>query len=438
MISKHNPDYRGETSIDHVPLLEDAGVNDRRPDQPGPAPGGAIQLVVEVRARPDAVPALRAELELLIDATHRDDDGVIRFEVGADPQDETRYVGYEIWASQDALDRHSAKPHTRGFLSAAKNLVVDPGQPLAVSRWAPIRAEMPARYAPAPASTAVPPAGFVHQTMTTSDGAELHFVTGGSGRPVFLLHGFPNSWYAWRDVMPLLASTCSVIAVDLRGLGDSTAGTRANDVPTGAADLHELVAYLGYDAVSVVGQDWGGSTAFAYAAANPGEITHLGVLEALPAGPWSDTRAGKSGAWFAGFHQIPDLPETLIAGRERPYLDWFYRAFSATPFVPTTEAVDEYLRTYAQPGKMTSALARYRGVQREIDHNTEHLNEPLRIPVLAVGGEAVFGAAVAGNLRHAAANIRSEVITGCGHYVAEERPAEVARLILDFLTHGGF
>ncbi len=412
-------------------------MNERSPDQNVPAPDSAIQLMVEVRARPDAVPALRAELERLTDATHRDDDGVIRFEVGADPQDETRYIGHEIWASADALDRHSAKPHTRGFLAAAKTLVVDPAQPLAVSRWVPMRAEIPAPYAPGPASAAEPPAGFAHQAMTTSDGAELHFVTGGSGPPVFLLHGFPNTWYAWRDVMPMLASTYSVIAVDLRGLGDSTAGTSTNDVPTGAADLHELVAYLGYDAVSVVGQDWGGSTAFAYAAAYPAEITHLGVIEALPAGPWSDTGAGKSGAWFAGFHQIPDLPETLIAGRERPYLDWFYRAYSATPNVPTTEAVHEYLRTYAQPGKMTSALARYRGVQRETAHNTEHLHEPLRIPVLAVGGEAVFGAAVADNLRHAAADIRSEVITGCGHYVTEERPAQVAELILDFLTHGG-
>jgi pimeloyl-ACP methyl ester carboxylesterase/quinol monooxygenase YgiN len=409
-------------------------VNDRSPDQNVPAAGSAIQLVVEVRARPDAVSALRAELERLADATHRDDDGVIRFEIGADPQDETRYIGYEIWASQAALARHAAKPHTREFLAAARNLVVDPSQPLAVSRWVPMRAERPAQYVPGPAAAAELPAGFVHQAMTTSDGAELHFVTGGSGRPVFLLHGFPNTWYAWRDVMPMLASTCSVIAVDLRGLGDSTAGACVNDVPTGAADLHELVAYLGYDAVSVVGQDWGGSTAFAYAAAYSGEITHLGVLEALPSGPWSDTRAGKSGAWFAGFHQIPDLPETLIAGRERPYLDWFYRAYSSTPNVPTTEAINEYLRTYAQPGKMASALARYRGVQREIAHNTEHLNEPLRIPVLAVGGEAVFGAAVAGNLRHAAADIRSEVITGCGHYVTEERPAQVAELILDFLA----
>jgi len=397
--------------------------------------GQTVQLVVEVKARRDAVSQLHAELQRLVDATHRHDDGVVRFEVGVDPEDETRYVGYEIWASRDALDRHAAKAHTQHFLSVAKQLVVDPARPLAATRWVPMRTEAPARYAVGTTAAADPPPGFAHQTFTTSDGAKLHFVTGGSGPTLLLLHGFPNTWYAWRDVMPALASTYRVVAADLRGLGDSTAGGLPNDVPTGAADVHELVAHLGCHTVSVIGQDWGGSTALAYAAAYPGEIAHLGVFEALPRGPWSDTGPGASGPWFADFHRIPDLPETIIAGQERTYLEWFYRAFSATPDVPTTNAVDEYLRTYVQPGKMRSALARYRGVEQEIAHNTKHLIEPLRIPVLAVGGATVFGSAVADNLRSAAANLRSMVIPDCGHYVAEERPADIANLIADFLTH---
>jgi pimeloyl-ACP methyl ester carboxylesterase/quinol monooxygenase YgiN len=408
---------------------ENSGVSDLNT----PASDGVIQLIVEVRARPDAVPALRAELEKLTDATHRCDDGVIRFEVAADPQDETRYVGYEIWASQGALDRHSAQPHTRGFLAAAQGLSADPRQPLAVSHWTPLRAETPVRYAPGRASAAQPPAGFAHQSMRTSDGAELHFVAGGAGRPVFLLHGFPSTWYAWRQVMTVLARQHRVIAVDLRGLGDSTAGTKPNDVPTDAEDLHELVAYLGYDEVAVLGQDWGGSAAAAYAIAYPGESSHLGVIEALPAGPWTDTTAS-GGQWFEGFHRVPELPETLIAGQEGPYLDWFYQSFSATPDTPSAEAVDEYLRTYAQPGKIASALGRYRGVPREIDHNAQRLDKPLGIPVLAVGGAAVFGDAVAANLTQVAGDVRGHVFAGCGHFVTEERPSEVSRLILDFLS----
>jgi pimeloyl-ACP methyl ester carboxylesterase/quinol monooxygenase YgiN len=392
----------------------------------------AVQLLVEVKARADAATRLRAELRRLVDATHREDDGVVRFEVGADPDDETRYVGYEIWASQDALDRHSTKPHTRYFLDVAKELVVDPARPLDASRWVPMRAETPARYRDGPAEAAEPPPGFSHQTLTTRDGAELHYVIGGQGPTVILLHGFPNTWYSWRDVMPTLAADRRVVAADLRGLGDSSAGSLPNDVPTGAADVHDLVSHLGCRTVSIFGQDWGGSTAFAYAAAHQDEVSHLGVFEALPRGPWTDPGA-PSGAWFADFHQIPDLPEELITGNERPYLDWFYRAYTSTAVVPSAEAVDEYLRTYIQPGKMESALARYRGVEAEIAHNAEHLAGPLAIPVLAVGGANVFGSEVADNLRSAATDLHEVVVADCGHYVAEERPQEIAELIADFL-----
>jgi pimeloyl-ACP methyl ester carboxylesterase len=152
----------------------------------------------------------------------------------------------------------------------------------------------------------------------------------------------------------------------------------------------------------------------------------------MPAGPWTDTGPGRSSTWFAGFHQIPDLPERMVAGRERAYLDWFFRAFSATPGVPTSAAVDEYVRCYSRQGAMASAFARYRGTSRQIEHNTRHLSQPLDLPVMGVGGERLFGAAVAGNLRHGASDVRQEVLADCGHYVSEERPAELASLLLSF------
>jgi pimeloyl-ACP methyl ester carboxylesterase len=161
-------------------------------------------------------------------------------------------------------------------------------------------------------------------------------------------------------------------------------------------------------------------------------VRRLAVIEAMPAGPWTKLTSGRSGLWFAGFHQVPDLPERLVVGRERTYLDWFFREFSATPGVPTPAAADEYARCYARPDAMASAFARYRGTDREIEHNTKHLSEPLDLPVLAVGGERLLGAAVAENLRHGASDVRQEVFAGCGHYVTEERPAELARLLLSF------
>lgn len=105
--------------------------------------------------------------------------------------------------------------------------------------------------------------------------------------------------------------------------------------------------YAGRSAARLVllaGQDWGGSAAFAFAAAHPDDVRRLAVLESMPAGPWTETAPGRGDAWFVGFHQIPDLPEHMVAGRERVYLEWFLRAFSATPGVPAPTAVEEYVR----------------------------------------------------------------------------------------------
>ena len=100
--------------------------------------------------------------------------------------------------------------------------------------------------------------------------------------------------------------------------------------------------------------------------------------------------------------------------------------------MPTRAAVDEYVRCYYRPGAMASAFARYRGTSSQIEHNTRHLSRPLDLPVLGVGGQRIFGAAVAENLRHGASDVRQEVLAGCGHYVSEERPAELASLLLSF------
>ena len=268
------------------------------------------------------------------------------------------------------------------------------------------------------------------------DDVDLHYVIGGSGPPAVLLHGFPSTWYAWRAVMGELAPSMTVLAPDLRGLGDSGAGTRPNDVPTGARNLALLLDELDLGPAFVAGQDWGGSTAFAFAAAHPQQVRALAVIEAMPAGPWTDRSAPSP--WFVGFHQVPDLPEELVRGRERVYLDWLYETFSATPDVPTAAAVDEYLRTYTRPGAMASAFERYRTIDSQIAHNARHVTTPIATPTLAVGGEHAFGAAVADNLRSAAADLQTAVIDCCGHFVSEERPHELARLLLAFVAeHGG-
>src|SRR6201995_2668234 len=203
-------------------------------------------LVVRLTIRPGAQPEMSSALERLVDAPRRQDRGVVRFEVGLDPADDTRVVGYELWESQDALAEHSAKDHTRNFLARARDLVVAPAEPLQVERWQSATPEAPAAYATADDTLRAPaplPPGFRSESRPVGD-ATLHYVTGGSGPLAILLHGFPGTWYAWREVMTELAQTMTVVALDLRGLGDSGAGKQPNDVPTGARDLALLVDEL--------------------------------------------------------------------------------------------------------------------------------------------------------------------------------------------------
>ncbi|HEX7164169.1 MAG TPA: alpha/beta fold hydrolase [Trebonia sp.] len=191
-----------------------------------------VLLVVELTTRPGAQREMREALDRLVDAT-RQENGVVRFEVGLDPDDETRALGYEVWASQDALDEHAAKAHTREFKARVRELVVDPAAPMRTGRWRPMREELPAAYVPGTpgfAPPTAPPPGFTSERRLVND-VRMHYVIGGSGTPVVLLHGFPNTWHAWRDVMPRLAERHTVIALDLRGLGDSDPGTQPNDVP---------------------------------------------------------------------------------------------------------------------------------------------------------------------------------------------------------------
>src|ERR1700744_3018051 len=116
-------------------------------DQATTAPDEKVMLVVRSKTRLGAQAEMSHALERLVDATRRQDRGVIRFEVGLDPADDTRVVGYEIWASQDALDEHSAQDHTQDFLARARELVVAPAEPLRVERWQPAGREAPAAYA---------------------------------------------------------------------------------------------------------------------------------------------------------------------------------------------------------------------------------------------------------------------------------------------------
>jgi pimeloyl-ACP methyl ester carboxylesterase len=270
---------------------------------------------------------------------------------------------------------------------------------------------------------------------------ELHYVTAGRGPAVVLLHGWPETWYMWRDVLPGLAQHYRVVAPDLRGLGDSSRPLTGYDTRTVSTDIWRLMyEVLGEERFFVAGHDWGGPVAFALAAQHRTAVRALAVFDVPVPGDGSPLAA--MARWHFGFHGEPDLPEALVAGREALYLGHFYRKGGARPDAISTEAQREYLRTYSQPGAMRAGFNYYRALPQDVADNQAFLAEgKLAMPVLAYGGAAPGagrGMAALESWQRVAINVSGGVVEGCGHWIPEERPDWVAEQLLSFFgQHAG-
>lgn len=259
------------------------------------------------------------------------------------------------------------------------------------------------------------------------DGVDLHYVMAGQGPPLVLLHGWPQSWYCWRKVIPLLTTDHLVVAPDLRGLGDSSRPVSGYDKRTVAADVDRLMReVLGIERFHVVGHDWGGVVAYALAAHFPDPVASLTVVDvAIPGDGRADISQGGR-RWHHAFHQTPDLPESLVGGREEQYLGWFYENYGHRADAISDDDRQEYLRTYRQPEALRAGFDYYRALDTDIAHNLARAQEfTVSIPVLAVGGAGGWGrgSEVADSLRRLATNVREVVVEGAGHWVPEEQPA---------------
>ncbi len=269
----------------------------------------------------------------------------------------------------------------------------------------------------------------------------LHYVTAGSGPPVILLHGWPQTWWEWRHVIPVLADHYTVITPDMRGLGDSSRPLDGYDKKTIAADIWQLVhECLGYESFLLVGHDWGGPVAYALAAAHSDAVEKLVVLDVVVPGCGGDFSQGGQ-RWHHQFHMTPDLPETLVMGREAEYLSWFYRTFSYRPDAVGAEDLAEYLRTYTQPGALRAGFAYYRLIPEDVANNAAIIKDfKLSMPVLALGGAVSYphgrgrGMEPAESLRRVANNVIGGVVPDCGHFIPEEAPDYLCNALLRFFA----
>ena len=271
------------------------------------------------------------------------------------------------------------------------------------------------------------------------NGTKLHYVTAGEGPAVMLLHGWPQTWYEWRHVIDLLAGDYQVVAPDFRGFGYSGKPANGYDAATMAADLAALSSHLGLKDVTVIGHDWGAVFGYVYAAKSPDQVRALGIVEmALPGvGVMEQAMAPAPQGnflWHMGFQSVPDLPELLIAGKERPYLRWFFEHFAYDPSAITDADLDEYVSAITQVGALRAGLAVYQDFFTSADQVSELAKTPLEIPVRAYGGEACLGGLTLASVQAVAPGATGGVIERCGHWAGEERPDVVASIARDLGT----
>ena len=272
------------------------------------------------------------------------------------------------------------------------------------------------------------------------NGVAIHYAIGGTGEPVFLLHGVPKTMSYWRHVVPLLTPHYTVVAVDNRGFGGSERPSTGYDTGTMARDVAELATYLGFDRFRVAGEDWGAAIAYSVAAFHRPRVRQLvfqeTLLPGLPAGEQDPALAPDDGrtGWHFSFFSLPNLPELLLAGRERPFWTYFARRQMWDPSALTEGDIDEMVRSVEQPGGTRAILEIYRARLIDAEQNRPHYANPISCPVLAVGAQAYLGEQVYSQLAHVASDVRSAVIADSGHNIALENPAGLARAYLEFFA----
>jgi pimeloyl-ACP methyl ester carboxylesterase len=278
--------------------------------------------------------------------------------------------------------------------------------------------------------------GITHHRMELN-GTSLHYVAAGTGgSPVLLVHGFPETWWTFRKLIPLLAAHHRVYAVDLRGFGDSDNAPGEYDSATSAEDLHRLIEELGVGPVHLTGQDISGATVFRLASTHPEDVLSLTAIEMGLPGFGLEMLADitHGGTWYIGVLAAPGIPEMLLVGRERQFLSQFaFPAMTAVPGAIADTDIDEFVRTYSRRDGWRGAIGLYQSMLQE-GHEIKALAEThgLRAPVLAVG--AGGGPFTVGTMSQAASeDVASIRLDGVGHYAAMEAPDQLAKAILDFV-----
>ncbi|MFD9908842.1 alpha/beta fold hydrolase [Streptomyces sp. NPDC059063] len=277
------------------------------------------------------------------------------------------------------------------------------------------------------------------------NGTRLHYVEGGSGEPLVLLGGWPQTWWQFNKIMPALARDFRVIAVDLRGQGGSDKPESGYDKKTMAADIHALLRHLGHDSAHVAGHDIGAMVAYSLAANHPEAVRKLALLDvphpdeslkqltllpAVDAGTDWETAPGVYLWWFA-FNQVKGLPERLLDGRMGTLNNWLFGYLLQDQSSIDEHSREVYAEAYATPDAIRAGNAWYQTFLQDIADFTTY--ERVTAPLLGLAGDrnhAYLSAVLPGH----GTDVRVERITESGHYLPEEQPEQVTDHLRKFFA----
>lgn len=275
-----------------------------------------------------------------------------------------------------------------------------------------------------------------------ANGIRMHYVTAGKGPLLLLLHGFPEFWYAWRHQIPALAEHFQVVAPDLRGYGETERPAHVEDYRPDilAADIADLVRVLGHEKAHVAGHDWGGAVAWRVALEHPQVVDRLVVMNCPH--PYIFAQALRTNirqmgrSWYIFLFQIPQLPEFIFKIGGKRMLEGLFRKSSIRKDAFTDEDIERYFQALSKPGAFTAALNYYRAARLSTPKK-KYRSKKIEAPTLVIWGEkdTALGKELTYNMDPLFSGpLHIDYVPNCSHWVNEEQPELVNKLLLEFLS----
>jgi pimeloyl-ACP methyl ester carboxylesterase len=268
------------------------------------------------------------------------------------------------------------------------------------------------------------------------NGVRLHYVSGGQGEPLILLPGWPETWWAFRKIMPALAARHRVIAVDIRGMGGSEKTKSGYEKQSMAKDIYELVRHLGFEKANIAGHGIGAMVAYAYAAKHPDATQKLAILNTthIDESYYEFTIMPRPTdppphRWWLAFNLVPELPVQLLTGRYRYMVDWMFGLSLLNPGAITSLDRDVYAQAYSTPEAIQASQRWFQAYQQDIEDFNGYPKVPVPMLGLAYGGFFDYMSKV---LPGQGTDVHVTEVKDSRNYLVEEQPEAIVSAFFDF------